>query len=111
MYKVKLYFSRLLEEMRQMWLPVVGIVVSTLGVICSGVIAENFHLVDLLIQLTMAATWTIAVYSIGILIRREQERKSWKEYLYLILGALVLGIYGAIEYYLMYQYAGFSIAF
>lgn len=110
MNTIKLYFNRILREMKKVWLPVVGIGAVTICSIVCGCFSNNFGILDFFLQLVLGTIWTISVYSVGILVSNKQEKKSWKANLYLVIGMIVLGSYVILEYYMICKYVGMSFA-
>ncbi|MDD7285672.1 MAG: hypothetical protein SO251_07580 [Candidatus Fimisoma sp.] len=102
MNAIKLYLNEIVREMTRVWMPAFGIGSVMISAIVYGCVSDIFGILDFFLQIALGTIWTIAVYSVGILIRNEQEKKCWKANLYLVLGMILLGCYAALEYYIVF---------
>ena len=102
MNAIKLYINAIVREMKRVWMPAFSIGAVTICSIVYGCVSDKIGILDFLLQLVLGTIWTIAVYSVGILIRNEQEKKCWKANLYLVLGMILLGCYVALEYCIVF---------
>lgn len=103
MNTIKLHLNEIVREMTRVWMPAAGIGSVTICAIVYGCVSGIFGILDFFLQISLGTIWTIAVYSVGILIRNEQEKKCWKANLYLVLGMILLGCYVTLEYCIMFM--------
>ena len=75
MNAIKLYLNEIVREMTRVWMPAFGIGSVMISAIVYGCVSDIFGILDFFLQIALGTIWTIAVYSVGILIRNEQEKK------------------------------------